>query len=56
MKILFIFTGGTIGSTTGDEFISLEKGKPYFDNAINEGYLVANGLNYQWKKSKATCV
>ena len=30
----------------------LEKGKPYFDNAINEGYLVANGFNYQWKKSK----
>ena len=38
---------------TDDDYQELlEKGKPYFDNAINEGYLVANGLNYQWKKSK----
>lgn len=29
MKILFIFTGGTIGSTTNDKFISLDGGKPY---------------------------
>ena len=30
----------------------LDKGKPYFENAINEGFLVVNGSNYQWKKSK----
>ena len=45
MKILFIFTGGTIGSTTGDEFISLEKGKPY---KIIKAYEKKYGIDFSY--------
>lgn len=46
MKILFIFTGGTIGSTTGDEFISLEKGKPY---KIIKAYEKKFGIDFSYE-------
>lgn len=46
MKILFIFTGGTIGSTTGDEFISLEKGKPY---KIIKAYEEKFGIDFSYE-------
>lgn len=45
MKILFIFTGGTIGSTTGEEFISLEKGKPY---KIIKAYKEKYGIDFTY--------
>ena len=51
-------TLGTSEIIVSDEIVEdnmqeiLDKGKPYFENAINEGFLVINGSNYQWKKSK----
>jgi L-asparaginase len=42
MKILFIFTGGTIGSTVGDEYISVDSNKPYI---LLERYKELYGLN-----------
>jgi hypothetical protein len=30
----------------------LDKGKPYFDKAIEKGYISINGSNYLWKESK----
>jgi len=45
MKILFIFTGGTIGSTAGDGFIGTDKGKPY---KLIEMYRERYGIDFEY--------
>lgn len=45
MKILFIFTGGTIGSTLNGDYIATEKSKPY---GIILAYEKKFGLNFSY--------
>jgi L-asparaginase len=45
MKILFIFTGGTIGSTLSDGFIGTESGKAY---KIIEAYKERFGIGFEY--------
>ncbi len=45
MKILFIFTGGTIGSTLHGKVISTDKDKPY---KIIEAYEEKYGVNFEY--------
>ncbi len=45
MKILFVFTGGTIGSTQIGEVISTDRGKPY---AIISAYTKKYGIDFEY--------
>ncbi|MDE6580306.1 MAG: asparaginase, partial [Ruminiclostridium sp.] len=45
MKLLFIFTGGTIGSTVNGDIISTDNKKPYL---ILEKYCDIYGLNFEY--------
>ena len=45
MKILFVFTGGTIGSTQIGEVISTDRGKPY---AIISAYAKKYGISFDY--------
>ena len=45
MKLLFLFTGGTIGSTTKGDTISTDSAKPYL---LLEAYRKAYGLNIDY--------
>lgn len=45
MKILFVFTGGTIGSTLKDGYLSTDKNKPY---ALIEAYSSLYGIDFDY--------
>ena len=45
MKLLFIFTGGTIGSTLSGEYISTDNNKPY---AILSAYNKKYGIDFKY--------
>lgn len=45
MKLLFVFTGGTIGSTLSDGYISADKGKPYL---LIERYKEIFGIDFRY--------
>jgi len=46
MKILFVFTGGTIGSTKQGNVIGTDKGKPY---VLLQMYHMAYGLDFEYE-------
>ena len=46
MKLLFIFTGGTIGSTQSGDFISVDKNKSYL---IIESYRKHYEIDFEYK-------
>ena len=46
MKLLFIFTGGTIGSTFDGEYISTDSKKPY---SLIEAYKLKFGINFEYE-------
>ena len=46
MKILFVFTGGTIGSTKQGNLIGTDKGKPY---VLLQMYHMAYGLDFEYE-------
>lgn len=45
MKILFVFTGGTIGSTQKDNVISADESKPY---KIIDAYAAKHGISFDY--------
>ncbi len=49
MKILFVFTGGTIGSTVKGDYISTDEGKPYI---LLEEYDKKYGLSFEYDSAE----
>ena len=45
MKILFVFTGGTIGSSAGSEYIGIDRDKPY---KLIETYREKYGIDFDY--------
>jgi L-asparaginase len=45
MKILFVFTGGTIGSTVGENYICVDERKPYL---LIEKYRECYGIDFEY--------
>lgn len=52
MKLLFVFTGGTIGSTLGEQYIATDRNKPY---KLLECYRQKYGIDFDYDIKEPYC-